>query len=120
MTTALWVALGGAAGSLARYGLATAINIRGHPWGTVVVNVVGSFVLGMLIGTWGFKAQESHRIGIAVGALGGFTTFSTFALDTLFLWENGQPGLAIANVMVSIVAGIAAAVVGLAVGRSLA
>ena len=120
MATVFWVVLGGAAGSYARYALAGALNDRAHPWGTIAVNVVGSFVLGLLIGMWGFGSDSARRIGISVGVLGGFTTFSTFALDTLYLWENGQPWVAIANVVISVLAGIAAAVAGLAMGRAVA
>jgi len=120
MSTAIWVALGGAAGSLARYGLAGAVNYRGHPWGTVAVNIIGSFVLGVLIGAWGFHADGPRHIGLAVGLLGGFTTFSTFALDTVFLWENGDLGTAVASVVVSLFAGIAAVVAGLILGRAFA
>jgi CrcB protein len=49
----------------------------------VTVNIVGSLILGILIGLWGFHADDSHRIGLAVGLLGGFTTFSSFAIDTI-------------------------------------
>ncbi|MGB7860799.1 MAG: CrcB family protein [Acidimicrobiia bacterium] len=120
MTTALLVAAGGAVGSLARYALAGVINLRGHPWGTIVVNLLGSFILGVLLGMWGFKADAPTRVAVAVGILGGFTTFSTFALDTLYLWDVGQPTMAIVNVLVSVGVGIAAAFGGLVIGRSFA
>ena len=105
MSTAIWVALGGAVGSLARYGLAGAINFRGHPWGTVAVNVLGSFVLGLLIALWGFNVEGPRQVGLAVGLLGGFTTFSSFALDPIYLWENGDAFAAIASVAVSLIVG---------------
>lgn len=120
MVTVLWVAFGGAAGSVARYALGGLLNNRAHPLGTIVVNVIGSLVLGVLIGLWGFEEDAAHRLGISIGLLGGFTTFSTFALDTLSLWENGQPGVAIANVAASVGLGIAAAIAGLMMGRSAA
>lgn len=119
MSTAVWVALGGAAGSLARYGLAGAINYRGHPWGTVAVNIIGSFLLGVLVGFWGFNVEGPRHIGLAVGLLGGFTTFSTFAMDTVFLWENGNIVGAVTSVVISVIAGVAAAVAGLLLGRTL-
>jgi len=119
MSTAIWVALGGAAGSLARYILAGAINFRGHPWGTVAVNIVGSFVLGLLIGIWGFHADGPRHIGLAVGLLGGFTTFSSFALDTIFLWENEDVVVAVVSVATSVIVGIAAAATGILLGRVL-
>lgn len=118
MVTALWVALGGAAGSVGRYLITGGLNGRSHPWGTVVVNVVGSFALGILVGKWGFSLTSPQRLGVSIGLLGGFTTFSTFSLDTIYLWENGETSLAIASVLVSVLLGIAAATVGLAIGRS--
>ena len=118
MVTALWIAAGGAVGTLARFALAGAINDSGHPWGTVAVNVVGSFALGVAVGMWGHSHESDHQLAVTVGILGGFTTFSTFALDTLRLWEDGQTALAMGSVVVSVVAGIAAAIAGLAIGRA--
>ena len=119
MSTAIWVALGGAVGSLARYGLAGAINYRGHPWGTVAVNIAASFVLGLFIGVWDFHVEGPRHVGLAVGLLGGFTTFSSFALDTIFLWEHGDVIAAVMSVAVSVIAGIAAATEGVLLGRAL-
>lgn len=113
----LWVAVGGAVGSVARYMLAGGFNQRFHPWGTVLVNVVGSFALGYLIGRWGWETTASQRVGLTAGLLGGFTTFSTFSLDAVKLWENGAQLLAFAVVVTSVVLGLTAGVVGLAVGR---
>jgi len=119
MTTAIWVAVGGAIGSLARYGLAGAVNFRAHPWGTVTVNVIGSLILGVLIGLWGFHVDNSLRVGLAVGLLGGFTTFSSFALDTLYLWEQGDGTLALFTVLATVVFGLGAAVGGVMIGRAI-
>lgn len=120
MVTALWVAAGGAIGSLARFGLAGVINESSHPWGTVAVNVLGSLLLGVAIGVWGADHVADHQLALTVGALGGFTTFSTFALDTIQLWEGGQAGLAATTVALSVVAGLAAAIAGLILGRAVA
>jgi CrcB protein len=120
MVTAFWIAAGGALGSLARFGLAGVINESGHPWGTVVVNVIGSLFLGLAIGIWGADHGADHQLAVTVGALGGFTTFSTFALDTIQLWESGDAGLAVATVALSVVVGLAAAIGGLIVGRAVA
>lgn len=120
MSTVLWVAIGGAFGSAARYGIAGAVNFRYQPWGTVVVNVLGALILGVLVGIWGFKADTELRVGLAVGLLGGFTTFSTFAVDAIQLWEAGNPAAAITSVAATLIAGIGAAVAGVAVGRSFA
>lgn len=119
MSTVIWVAIGGAIGSAARYGLAGAVNFRSHPWGTVTVNVLGSLILGILVGVWGFRADSDLRIGMAVGLLGGFTTFSTFAIDAIHLWEHGHEHVAVASVLVTLLAGILAAVVGVFAGRAL-
>lgn len=119
MVTVIWVATGGAVGSLARYGLAGAINTRSHPWGTILVNVAGSMMLGYLVGVWGFRVDEPMRVGLAVGILGGFTTFSAFSVDVLWMWEKGDFGLAVISVALSVLGGIAGAAVGLAIGRAI-
>ncbi len=119
MATALWVTVGGAIGSLARYALAGSINLRWQPWGTVSVNVLGSLVLGVLVGMWGFHADSPMRVGIAIGVLGGFTTFSSFAIDTLWLWDQGQGGVAVSSVTITVVGGLIAAIGGIALGRAL-
>lgn len=117
MVTAFWIAAGGAVGTLARFGLSGLINASGHPWGTVTVNVLGSLALGALAGIWGVEHDAGHQLALTVGLLGGFTTFSTFALDAIRLWEDGRAGLAVVSVAVSVVVGLAAAIAGLAVGR---
>jgi len=119
MATVIWVAIGGAVGSLARYGLSGMVNHRAYPWGTVAVNVAGCLLLGFLLGTWGFQADTPARVGLTVGVLGGFTTFSTFALDTLYLWERGEASLAAVSLFASVVAGLGAGILGLVLGRSL-
>lgn len=118
MATALWVAFGGAVGSLARYALAGSINLRYQPWGTVIVNLLGALILGILIGAWGFHADSPARVGLAIGVLGGFTTFSSFAIDSIYLWDQGQGGVAVFSILVTVVIGIAAALGGIAVGRA--
>lgn len=118
MTTALWIAAGGALGTLARFGLAGLINGDGHPWGTVAVNILGSLLLGLAAGAWGVTHATDYQAAATVGVLGGFTTFSTFTLDTVHLWETGHTGLAMSTAVLSVVIGLAAAVVGLVVGRA--
>lgn len=119
MVTVVWVAVGGAVGSLARYGLSGMVNSRAHPWGTVAVNVAGCLILGFLLGTWGFQADNPTRVGLAVGLIGGFTTFSTFALDAIYLWERGEGAVAAVSVLVSVAAGLGAGIIGLVAGRSI-
>jgi CrcB protein len=107
-------------GTLARFAVTGLFDSNGHPWGTVTVNIVGSFALGALAGAWGVGHVADRQLALTVGLLGGFTTFSTFALDTIRLWENGKPGLAAATVALSVVVGLAAAVAGLVIGRAVA
>ena len=118
MTTAIWIAAGGAAGTLARYGMAGTINASGHPWGTVVVNLTGSLALGLLIGFWGFDHVDDHQLAVTIGFLGGFTTFSTFALDTVAILQDGRASLAVLSVVVSVFGSLILVIVGLLVGRA--
>jgi CrcB protein len=93
------------------------------PWGTLTVNLVGSFTMGTIAGWLAFKAGEGWsqplRLFLTTGILGGFTTFSAFSLDVVLLWERGQLGLAGAYVAVSVGLSIAGLIAGLAAVRSL-
>jgi len=107
---ALWVALGSALGGVARYWCSGIIaNYMGEtfPWGTLVINVVGSFLIGFIAtisGTDGrFLIPAEARQFMMVGVLGGFTTFSSFSLQTLALARDGEWLLAGANVVGSVV-----------------
>jgi fluoride exporter len=110
------IAAGGALGSLARWGLATALPHRASElaWGTLLVNLVGSFLLGLLMAllldVWSERRYARPFLG--VGFLGGFTTFSTYELDARGLLASGQPGLALAYVAGSVVAALVAVTVG--------
>lgn len=119
------VFLGGALGSSARY--LVALWMANHygsrfPWGTFTVNVLGSFLIGLLA----TLADEAGRIGpgarvfLVVGVLGGFTTFSSFALETLRLAEQRDLSRAVANIAGSILIAFAAAILGIITGRGLA
>ncbi|MEQ8393636.1 fluoride efflux transporter CrcB [Thalassobaculum sp.] len=97
MKMLLAVAFGGAIGAVARYkmtGWITVVAGHGFPWGTLTVNVVGSFLMGALIefGALRQVLTPEMRALIAVGGLGAFTTFSTFALDVATLWQRGDTG----------------------------
>lgn len=105
----VWVALGGALGSLFRYMLSNAVvRIAGDamPWGTLLVNVLGSFVIGWFamatIGGGRLSATPEFRTFVMVGICGGFTTFSSFSLQTLALYEDGEPFRACANIFLSV------------------
>ena len=99
MFNVLLVALGGAIGSVFRH-LVNLASLRligpNFPWGTVVVNVVGSFVMGVFIELLArrWQGSEAIRLFVATGILGGFTTFSAFSLDFAVLWERGAAGQA--------------------------
>jgi CrcB protein len=106
----LWVALGGALGSMARYGC-TGFAARwlgvGFPYGTLFVNVTGSYAIGVLgtlaLGGGRTLATTDARAFLIVGILGGFTTFSSFSLDTLNLARAGNLGAAASNIALSVV-----------------
>ena len=119
MLTYALVGLGGAVGSILRAWLGTAmIVLTGptFPWGTILINIVGSFVIGffgMLTATDGrFAATADLRAFVMVGVCGGFTTFSSFSLQTLDLIRDGRPLQALANVAVSVLLCLASVTAG--------
>lgn len=119
MRIVLFVAVGGAIGAVGRYLLSTPINQRTAPWGTIIVNLIGSALLGFLIGWFSDRsADPALQIGLLTGVLGGFTTFSTFSAETVLLLDGGRWQLAVMNVLVSVLFGLAAAAIGYSVGRS--
>jgi CrcB protein len=87
------------------------------PWSTLAVNVVGAFALGVLVGAT--PPTAASRLALGAGVCGGFTTFSTYAVEAVALAERGLPGRAGAYAVGSVMAGVLAAVAGLAVGRLL-
>jgi CrcB protein len=113
--TVLLVAVFGAAGVLSRYGITQAFGASAAPWSVLVVNVLGSFVIGLLAG---HGASEDVRLIAGVGFLGGFTTFATFSLDVFADLEAGRPGRALALVVLSVGLGIGAAAAGWALARA--
>jgi CrcB protein len=118
--TILLVALGGAAGSVARFLVLLGAGrvMPGWPLGTLMVNVGGSFVIGMV---YVALTQRTPLAPLLVaGFLGGFTTFSAFSLDALKLWEGGQAVQAAAYVAASVILSLAAVALGAALARSIA
>ena len=114
------VALGGALGSLARHAVNTASSSRWptFPVGTVLVNVAGSFVIGLLAGLIAAKRLDLPivwREFVFVGVLGGFTTFSTFSLDT-FVLARSNPTHAVLNVAIQLSGGLAGVWIGYRLG----
>ena len=123
MPVVLAVALGGALGAVSRYGLDRAIESRSSssfPWATLAVNVSGCLLVGFLIAAVvdRHEAPAWVRAGLIVGFCGGYTTFSTFAQETLDLAEGRATGLAVANAVLSVALGIAAVAVGTRLGRA--
>jgi len=119
------VAIGGAAGAATRYLLDGWISNRASdafPWGTLVINLSGSALLGILFALAIERGvlPTSIRGPLMVGFLGAYTTFSTVMLDSWRLWENGAVGLAAWNAFGSVVLGLFFVFVGLTIGRALA
>ena len=114
--------LGGAARHAVNIGCGRWCGV-GFPWGTLTVNVIGSFAMGLLAGWLALKAGESWsqsaRLLLATGILGGFTTFSAFSLDAMLLWEGGSVVAAALYVLASVILSIAALAGALAIVRSL-
>ncbi len=124
MSPLLYVMVGGAVGSGARYltGRAmTALLGAGYPFGTLAVNLVGGLLMGVLVGVLArHSAPEGWRLLLGVGVLGGFTTFSSFSLDVVTMIERGAPGLALGYVLVSVIGSITALFAGLSAVRAVA
>ena len=136
MREALLVAMGGSLGAVARYGVGLAAGRllgKGFPWGTLAVNVVGCFVMGIVMEvlldleahtpeavTPAIKLQISlWRQGMAIGFLGGLTTFSSFGADTVRELEGGQPLVGLLNVAANVLLSLGAVWAGMAVMRAL-
>jgi CrcB protein len=117
----LLVGLAGAAGALSRYGIGLAVGVRSFPWSTLVINVTGSFLLGVVL-TVATARRWSPDVStpIAVGFLGAYTTFSTFTWEGLTLGRTDRLPAAVGYIVVSVTAGLLAASGGLAVGNALA
>ncbi|MDZ4135063.1 MAG: fluoride efflux transporter CrcB [Paracoccaceae bacterium] len=122
ITTLFQVALGGAIGASARY-LTNVAVMRGvgpgFPYATLVVNIAGSFLMGVLVVVLAHKGGTRYAPFLMTGVLGGFTTFSAFSLDAFTLWERGQVAVAGAYVAGSVVLSIAAIVAGILTMRGI-
>ncbi len=113
--TILSIALGGAIGAVLRH---LAVTAAGAPWGTAVVNVAGSFAIGVLYVLLASRTPLSPFL--MTGVLGGFTTFSAFSLDTMKLWEAGQMTQALLYAGASVLLSLAAVAAGVSLTRTLA
>jgi len=120
--TLMQVALGGALGAMARY-LAGMAALRalgpGFPWATLAVNVLGSFLMGILVVALAHFSANRLAPFLMTGLLGGFTTFSAFSLDALTLWERGATAQAAAYVAASVALSLAAIGAGLWAARGI-
>lgn len=119
----VYVACGGAIGSVLRYLTQNLVGTwtgKGFPYGTMLVNILGSFAMGVLIG-WLSRTlpENSHdiRLFVAVGVLGGFTTFSSFALDAITLLEEGKLVAMAIYILVSVACALAGLLAGLQLMR---
>jgi len=122
--TLLLIALFGALGCLLRYGLSGWVHGalgRGFPYGTLAVNAVGALLIGfvMELGLRSTLLAPEVRTGLAIGLLGGLTTFSTFSYETWRLLEDGEVLLAAANVLISVLACLVLTWLGMAAAKSL-
>ena len=125
MTRVILVALGGAIGSVARYGVgAVAAQLLGaaFPWGTLLVNLSGSFLISLVmhVALAGTAISLELRIFLTTGIMGGFTTYSSFNYETLALINQRAYGLAGLNLAATVVGCFLTGVLGLAAGRVLA
>jgi len=116
----LGAAIGGALRHAVNIGSAYLLGV-GFPYGTFVVNIVGSLIMGILAGYFAFKGEalQAWRLFLTTGILGGFTTFSAFSLDVALLYERGQLWLALAYAIGSVVLSISALFIGLSIIRQL-
>lgn len=118
MAATLWIALGGAIGSIARYwvGMMTAGFSRFLPWGTLLINVSGSFLIAffgaLTLAQARFPVSENMRLLVMVGFCGGFTTFSSFSLQNFELMRQGALARAVINIGLSVILCLAATALG--------
>jgi CrcB protein len=124
MPVAVAVAIGGALGAVSRYGIDRLIERRSlaaFPWSTFLINISGCLAIGVVVAALVDRhhAPAWLRTGLTMGVIGGYTTFSTFAKESLDLMDEGRPGLALAYAAGSVCLGVVAVFIGMQVGRSL-
>ncbi|HEY1115055.1 MAG TPA: fluoride efflux transporter CrcB [Chitinophagaceae bacterium] len=112
ITQLAWVALGGAVGSVLRYGCSRALNVGAFPFGTLLVNVLGCLAIGLLWGVFTRHTNEALRLLLVTGFCGGFTTFSTFTYEGIQLMQEGRWTSFIVYTAFSVTLGLAATFLG--------
>lgn len=123
MQSLLLVGVGGAIGAMARYGLSVLVGRAwplGFPLATLLINIIGSLLMGLVIGTLARSSPPMAadiRLFVAIGILGGFTTFSSFSLDAIILMERGELAMAGLYVVLSVVVCLAGLYLGLLITR---
>lgn len=120
----LLIALGGAVGTLARYGTGTLLAApsarAGFPFGTLAVNLVGCFIMGLLQGYFVDRlVQPQYRLALLVGFLGGYTTFSSYGWETTAFLQDGQWRMAALNIGANNIIGIPLVILGYFIGRAI-
>jgi CrcB protein len=115
----VWVGLGGALGSMARYAIGVRVDQTNFPWATLGINLVGAFVLGLFLTLALGHLSVAQITPISVGVIGGFTTFSTFAWEGFTHARSGRVGTAALYVSVSVVGGLLAAAAGYSAGQAI-
>ena len=121
----LIVFLGGGIGAALRHGINLAVaRMLGtaFPYGTLLINISGSFIMGLIAAYFAFKGDASQhwRLFLTTGILGGYTTFSAFSLDVALLYERGETGMAALYVLASVAVSIVALFAGMALVRNFA
>ena len=123
MMSFIYVGIGGALGAMARFGVSVWLKTAatsGFPWATLSVNIIGSLLMGLLMGWLARSGHDGLRLFLAVGVLGGFTTFSAFSMELVGLLERREAALALLYASGSLVGGLVAFMAGYMLLRSVA
>jgi CrcB protein len=115
----VWVGLAGAVGTLLRYTIGLNVDQARFPWATLAINLSGAFILGLFLTLALGRVSADVMTPVAVGLLGGYTTFSTFAWESFTMGRSGRPVTAAIYIGVSVIGGLCAAGMGYATGRAL-
>ncbi|HEY0794723.1 MAG TPA: fluoride efflux transporter CrcB [Acidisarcina sp.] len=121
----LWIGLGGALGAISRYAVGVWLYERlgsRFPYGTFAVNISGCFAVGLIVAFLDARSAvpSAWRYAVPIGFIGAYTTFSTFELESFHAVQDGFPGVALLNIILSVVIGYAAVWLGFAAGRHFA